>query len=179
MNRMHLVPLVLAGLVGATGLAGAVILAVTLGDGAGHYSGAPTPERLVGTWSTSRVSTISYQNRVTGSFAPTSGHIFSYTIAPNGTYELSGLLQSSLYNCTISVFKWERGVLAVAGDRLTLTPREGKVTSKDTCRASSEKEREAVDAPSTYSFRIELRDGKDVLVMKKASGEDWGAFYRK
>ena len=183
MNRMHLVPLALAGLAGATGLAGAVILAVKLGDdvadSAVAYSGAPTPERLVGTWSTSRVSTINYRNRVTGGFAPPSGHVFSYTIAPNGTYELSGLLQSSLYNCTISVFKWERGVLAVAGGRLMLTPREGKVTSKDTCRAGSEKEREVVDAPTTYSFRIELRDGKDVLVMKKTSGEDWGAFYRK
>jgi hypothetical protein len=79
----------------------------------------------------------------------------------------------------MSVFKWERGVLAVAGERLTLTPREAKVTSKDTCRAGSEKEREAVDAPTTYSFSIEIQDGKEVLVMKKASGEDWGKFYRR
>jgi hypothetical protein len=146
---MHLVPRASAGSVGATGLAGAVILAVKLGDDGTAYAGAPTPERLVGTWSTSGVSTVNYGNRLTGSFAPPSGHIFSYQIEPNGTYELSALLQSSLYNCTISVFKWERGVVAAEGERLTLAPREGKMTSKDTCRAGADKEGEVVDAPTT------------------------------
>jgi hypothetical protein len=61
MNKPHLVPLAFAGLVGATGLAGAAILAVTLDGNAGavpatdlvpalrpDYAGKPTPAPLVG-----------------------------------------------------------------------------------------------------------------------------------
>jgi len=185
MNKMHLVPVAFAGLVGLTGLTGAITLAVTLdADGAAPaarpaYSGAPTPRHLVGSWSSSRLSTINYRDRTTGSFVPPSGHTISYKIESNGTYELSGLLQSSLYHCTMRVFKWERGVLAVEANQLTLTPREGKVHSQDTCRAGSEKEREVVDPATRYTFSIATEDGREVLVMKKASGEDWGKFYRR
>ncbi len=111
--------------------------------------------------------------------APPSGSIFTYTIAAEGTYEFSGLMQSSLYNCTIVVFGWQRGTLAAEGQRLTLTPREGKRHYKDSCRAGSEKDKTVVDAPTTYSFSIETEGAHQVLVMKKASGEDWGRFYRK
>jgi hypothetical protein len=185
MNKMQLVPFALAGLVGLTGIAGAVILAVTLDGDAGAvpakpgYSGAPTPERLVGTWSSSRLSTVNYRDRATGSFAPPSGSIFTYTIAATGTYEYSGYMQSSLYNCTIVVFRWQRGTIAADGGTLTLTPREGKLSYKDSCRAGSEKEKAVVDEPARYSFTLETEGTHKVLAMKKSSGEDWGKFYRK
>lgn len=189
---MHLVPLAFGGLVGATGLAGAVILAVTLDGNAGAapvsnaffgtqpaYSGRPTPPGLVGKWSSSRLSMINYRDRTTGTFAPPSGSIFSYTIAADGTFEFSGYMQSSLYHCTIVIFRWQRGTLEADGQRLTLTPREGKQHYKDSCRAGSEKENAAVDEPASYSFTIETEGTHTVLVMKKANGEDWGRFYRK
>lgn len=197
MNKMHLVPLVFGGLVGATGLAGAVILAVTLDGDAGArpaadrssiglipsarpaYSGRPAPANLVGKWSSSRLSMINYRDRYTGTFAPPSGSIFSYTIAADGTFEYSGYMQSSMYNCTIVVFRWQRGTLAAEGQRLTLTPREGKLYYKDSCRAGSEKEKAAVDEPASYSFAIETEGAHQVLAMKKANGEDWGRFYKK
>jgi hypothetical protein len=187
MNRMHLVPYALAGLVGFTGIAGAILLAVTLDAGADAaappakpaYSGAPTPARLVGTWSSSRVSTINYRDRVSGSFAPPSGSIFTYTIAANGTYEYSGYMQSSMYHCTIVVFRWQRGTLAAEGGQLRVTPREGKLYYKDSCRSGSEKEKAVVDEPARYTFSIETEGTHTVLAMKKPSGEDWGRFYRK
>lgn len=187
MNKMQLVPYALAGLVGLTGIAGAILLAVTLDAGADAgapsakpaYSGAPTPERLVGTWSSSRLSSINYRDRISGSFAPPSGSIFTYTIAANGTYEYSGYMQSSLYHCTIVVFRWQRGTIAADGAQITLTPREGKLYHKDSCRAGSEKEKAVVDEPARYSFSIETEGNHKVLAMKKPSGEDWGKFYRK
>jgi len=192
MNKPHLVPLVFGALVGATGLAGAVILAATLdGDAdarpiADLLTGAraspaarPAPAYLVGTWSSSRLSTINYRDRVTGAYAPPSGSLFTYKIAADGTFELSGLLQSSLYSCTIVIFRWQRGTLEADGERLTLTAREGKVYYKDSCRAGSEKEKRAVDAPATYRVKVETEGGYTVLVMKKANGEDWGRFYKK
>jgi hypothetical protein len=189
MNRMHLVPLAFVGLVGATSLAGAVILAATLDGNAGAadlvsgvrpaYSGRPAPASLVGKWSSSRLSMINYRDRTSGSFAPPSGSIFSYTIAADGTFEFSGYMQSSLYHCTIVIFRWQRGTLEADGQRLTLTPREGKLYYKDSCRSGSEKEKAAVDAPARYGFTIEKEGTHTVLVMKKASGEDWGRFYRK
>lgn len=196
MNRLHLVPLVLAGLTGLTLVAGLVIFAATPNAGPDaamletglvsarlsakpSYSGPPTPERLVGTWSSSRISTINYRDRTTGSFAPPSGSLFTYTIAANGTYEFSGYMQSSLYHCTIVLFRWQRGTIAANGTEITLTPREGKLYYKDSCRAGSEKEKAAVDEPQRYRFSIETEDAHTALVMKKASGEDWGKFYRK
>jgi hypothetical protein len=192
MNKMHLVPLALAGLVGLTGLAGAVILAVTLDGDAGarpsadliptarlSYAGTPAPAKLVGSWSSSRLSSINYRDRYTGTFAPPSGSIFTYKIAADGTFEYSGYMQNSLYHCTIVVFRWQRGTLTAEGGRLTLTPREGKLYYKDSCRAGSEKEKAIVDESTTYSFTIETEGTHQVLVMKKANGEDWGKFYRR
>jgi hypothetical protein len=192
MSKANVVPLVFGGLVGATGLAGAVILAVTLDGNAGAataiglvpgeraaYTGRPAPAHLVGKWSSSRLSMINYRDRTSGSFAPPSGSIFSYTIAADGTFEFSGYMQSSLYHCTIVIFRWQRGTLAADGQRLTLTPREGKLYYKDSCRAGSEKEKAAVDEPARYGFAIETEGTHTVLVMKKANGEDWGRFYKK
>lgn len=192
MNKAYVVPLVFGGLVGATGLAGAVILGLTLDGNAGAapaiglipgarpaYSGRPAPAELVGKWSSSRLSMINYRDRYSGRFAPPSGSIFSYTIAADGTFEFSGYLQSSLYHCTIVIFRWQRGTLAADGQSLTLTPREGKQHYKDSCRAGSESEKAAVDEPARYSFTIETEGAHTVLVMKKANGEDWGRFYKK
>jgi hypothetical protein len=192
MNKAYVVPLVFGGLVGATAVAGAVILAVSLDGHAGAgaaielvpgvrpaYAGRPAPARLVGKWSSSRLSMINYRDRYSGSFAPPSGSIFSYTIAADGTFEFSGYMQSSLYHCTIVIFRWQRGTLVADGQSLTLTPREGRQHYKDSCRAGSEKEKSAVDEPARYSFTIETEGAHTVLVMKKANGEDWGRFYRK
>lgn len=191
MNKSYLVPLAFGVLVGATGLAGAVILAVTLDDAGAQptadlltgarppYSARPAPAYLVGTWSSSRLSTISYRDPYTGTYAPPSGSLFTYKIAGDGTFEFSGLMQSSLYSCTITIFRWQRGTLAADGARITLTSREGKLHYKDSCRAGSEKERRVVDAPATYRISVETEGAYKVLVMKKASGEDWGRFYRK
>ncbi|MCW5774076.1 MAG: hypothetical protein KIT16_20700 [Rhodospirillaceae bacterium] len=178
MNRLAWVPLGLAGLFGLTILAGIVIFAFVVENDAGART--PAPPGLVGTWSTSRVSTIGYRNRVTGTYASPSGHIYTYTIAADGRYTVSGLLQSTLYNCTISIFKSESGVLAIAGDRLTLTPREGKVISKDTCHRWPDKTRDVVDPPTTFTWRLETgTDGKPILVLTKANGEAWGRFHRR
>jgi hypothetical protein len=192
MNKAYVVPLVFGGLVGATAVAGAVILAVSLDGHAGAgaaielvpgvrpaYAGRPAPARLVGKWSSSRLSMINYRDRYSGSFAPPSGSIFSYTIAADGTFEFSGYMQSSFYHCTIVIFRWQRGTLVADGQSLTLTPREGRQHYKDSCRAGSEKEKSAVDEPARYSFTIETEGAHTVLVMKKANGEDWGRFYRK
>jgi hypothetical protein len=192
MNKPHLVPLAFAGLVGATGLAGAAILAVTLDGNAGavaatdlvpalgpNHASKPTPAPLVGAWSSSRLSSINYRDRYSGTFAPPSGSIFTYKIAADGTYEYSGYLQSSLYSCTIVVFRWQRGTLDSESGRITFTPREGKLYYKDSCRAGSEKEKTVVDEPARYGFTIETEGTHQVLVMKKPSGEHWGKFYRR
>ena len=192
MKKMHLVPLIFGGLVGATGLAGAGLLAATLDGDAGAAPMAdlapglsplpparPAPAALVGKWSSSRLSMINYRDRTTGRFAPPSGSIFSYTIAADGTFEFSGLMQSSLYNCTIAIFRWQRGTLEADGRRLTLTPREGKAHYKDSCRPGSENEKSAIDPAARYGYAIETEGIHTVLVMKKANGEDWGRFYKK
>ena len=97
----------------------------------------------------------------------------------DGCFEHSDLLQSSLYGCTMTIFRWQRGNAAIAGDHITLTPDEGTVRSKKNCGAALDDVRAHGDAAETYTFQIESQDGRAVLVMKKQSGEDWGRFYRQ
>ncbi len=88
---------------------------------------------LVGEWSTGSVSSIQYKDRATGSYAPPSGNTMTYKFHPDGTYEQSGLMQFSMYNCTSSYFLSMTGRYELNGDMLKLVPTDGTFDSKGNC----------------------------------------------
>lgn len=106
------------------------------GKGGGGKGGS-VPKQLVGVWTTGSGSTINYQDAITGAYAPPSGSTGELTIKSDGSYSQNGLLQTTLYNCTTSLFVMEEGKASVSGDKITFKPGKVKTSMQDTCRKSS------------------------------------------
>jgi uncharacterized protein (DUF2141 family) len=106
---------------------------------------------LVGNWYQGSSSGVDYYNPSTGSWAPPSGSGFRFTFNPDGTYEYSGLMQSSLYNCTMTVFGYETGKYSLQNDILVLTQNVSKMKSQDTCNSDFNYEK---DVPLETDYRL-------------------------
>lgn len=104
--------------------------------GKGGGKGGKVPAGLVGVWTTGSVSTINYEDAITGAAAPPSGTHAELTITSDGSYSQNGLLQSTVYNCTTSLFVMEEGKASVEGDTITFKPSKLKTTMQNTCSQS-------------------------------------------
>ncbi|WP_436788320.1 hypothetical protein [Yinghuangia sp. YIM S10712] len=98
--------------------------------------GGKVPAELVGVWTTGSVSTINYEDAMTGALAPPSGTHSELTLKSDGSYSQNGLLQSTVYNCTTSLFVMEEGKASVQGDKITFKPSKLKTTMQNTCSKS-------------------------------------------
>jgi uncharacterized protein (DUF2141 family) len=112
---------------------------------------SPTSNTLVGNWYQGSSSGVDYYNPSTGSWAPPSGSGFRFTFNADGTYESSGLLQSSLYNCTMTIFSYETGTYNLQNDILVLTQTLSKMKSQDTCNSDFNYEK---DVPLETDYRL-------------------------
>lgn len=117
----------------------------------------------LGRWSTGRISTIQYENRVTGAPAPTSGNRFAYEFKEDGTYEFTGLMQNTVYHCTNLVFSRETGTYTVEGDTLSLRPQRNPYKMTNNCAPSSNKESEGKLVARSFRFRVVAEDGRQRL----------------
>jgi hypothetical protein len=111
---------------------------------------------LVGRWTNGRISTIQYQNRVTGAPAPTNGNHFAYEFNADGSYVFTGLMQSVMYQCTTTVFSRESGRYTLAGDQLTLHPERNPYKMTNSCSPSMN--REAPGKLVERSFRVRVAE---------------------
>ncbi|NUU24805.1 MAG: hypothetical protein HOV68_25365, partial [Streptomycetaceae bacterium] len=115
-----------------------VVLGQDSGDGGGDGGGGGSvPKELVGVWTTGSVSGVDYQDAITGAYAPPSGDNAELTIKADGSYSENGLLQTSMYNCTTTLFVTQEGKTKVEGDKITFKPSKLKTSMKDTCVKSS------------------------------------------
>lgn len=109
------------------------------GDGSkddGGGKGGSVPNGLVGVWRTGSGATVEYQDAITGKYAPPSGSTGELTIKADGTYTDNGLLQTTMYNCTTSLFVMEEGKVSVSGDQATFKPSKVKTSMQNTCSES-------------------------------------------
>ncbi|MGW0664458.1 hypothetical protein [Streptodolium elevatio] len=104
------------------------------GDGG---KGGSVPKELVGSWRTGSGATVQYQDAITGAYAPPSGSTGELTIKSDGSYTDNGLLQTTMYNCTTSLFVMEEGKVSVSGDKVTFKPSKVKTSMQNTCSESS------------------------------------------
>jgi hypothetical protein len=86
-------------------------------------------------------------------FTPGKGHFWEYTFHPDGTFEYVGLLQSTMYNCTLLIFQDKRGSYTINGDQITLTKTKNFFRQSNSCAPSSNKERSYNLEPEVYSVR--------------------------
>ena len=135
-------------------------------------AGASGGESLVGSWRASELGMISYQNSVTGASRPGRGTTMQYRFLPGGRYEYNGYLETTVYNCTTTIFNPIAGTYRVEGDRLTLMPKTNKWQQRNNCASSMNKELPGKLDPETYAIRFTNEAGVRRLCLTSAKGNE-------
>lgn len=127
---------------------------------------------VVGSWKNGSVGMISYQNRTTGSTKPGRGSIFTYKFLPNGTYEFVGYMETTMYNCTTTLFNQINGKYTVSGSTISLNPSRDFWKSGNSCAASGSKQQTKTPTKKTLEFEVrEDEYGKTLLCLNDGTGE--------
>ena len=127
---------------------------------------------LVGSWRSSEVGLIGYQNSVTGSTRPGRGTTMQYRFLPGGRYEYNGYLETTTYNCTTTLFNPVTGSYRVEGGRLVLTPETSRWQQRNNCAASMNKEQPGKLDPSAYAWRVSDEGGIRRLCLSSSGGSE-------
>lgn len=132
---------------------------------------------VVGYWKNGSVGTIQYQNRVTGSTRPGRGSLFTYKFLANGNYEFIGYMETTMYNCTTTLFNQITGKYSVSGSTISLDPARDFWKSTNSCAASGN--RQQTKAPTKKTLDFDVREdeyGNDLLCLIDSGSE---TCYRK
>ncbi len=127
---------------------------------------------IIGSWKNGSVGMISYQNRTTGATKPGRGSIFTYKFNANGTYEFVGYMETTMYNCTTTLFNQIAGRYTVDGSTISLNPSKDFWKNTNSCAPSSNKQQNKV--PTRLSLSYERRQdeyGKELLCITAKEGE--------
>jgi len=127
---------------------------------------------IVGTWSNGRMSMMADRNIVTGVTTPSNGSTVKYIFTADGRFELIGLIQSTVYGCTTSLFNDKRGKFEINGSNITLVPSKNFWRNTYSCSPASNKERDYVLDRETFEFRTKTDEyGKTLICLTNAKGE--------
>lgn len=152
-----------------------------INDGASQVRAtAQGPERgavnaaswLVGTWGTGGMSMMADRNTVTGATTPSNGSTFKYVFTADGRFEFVGLLQSTMYGCTTTLFNEKKGRFETDGQTLTLVPSRNFWRQQNGCAPNSNKEREYTLERETFRLRTKTDEyGKQFVCLANDKGE--------
>ena len=127
---------------------------------------------LLGSWRSSEIGMISYQNTITGSQRPGRGLTVQYKFLPGGRYEYSGYMETTMYNCTTTLFNPAAGTYSVEGNRLTVVPKTSKWQQTNNCASSMNKTQPGKLDPETYTFRFSDEQGGRRLCLTSSKGNE-------
>ena len=134
-------------------------------------------DSITGYWKTGSVGSLQYQNQVTGATKSNRGSLFSYKFLANGSYEFTGYMESTMYNCTTTLFNEITGRYSVAGTTIDLNPSKDLWKSTNSCAASANKTRTKTPTKKSLEFRFKTDEyGKEFICLADGSGEQC---YRK
>jgi hypothetical protein len=137
---------------------------------ASAQAAADSDMKLLGRWTAGRVSSIQYQDSVTGRAAPTNGNSFAFEFREDGTYSFTGLMQSVMYQCTTTMFSNETGTYTVSGGMVSLRPEKNPYKMTNSCTPSSNREAAGKLVNRTFQVRT-YRDGQTMrMELKDAEG---------
>jgi hypothetical protein len=127
---------------------------------------------LRGEFTSTGVSLTQYYNSATGASLPTSGNAWSISFNGNSTFEMYGLIQSTLYSCTKAFFIARTGVFQVKGNTLAFNFKKGSVKYLDSCSPEKENTSAAKLESQTYQWRL-VSEAQSPLVLEltDAAGE--------
>ncbi len=136
------------------------------------YSALAQSSEVTGYWTNGSVGSIQYQNRTTGATKPGRGSHFSYRFNPNGTYTFVGYMETTMYNCTTTLFNQVDGKYTVDGWTIYLNPSRDFWKSGNTCAASGNKEQTKTPTRKSAEFTVKEDDyGSTLLCLNEGSGE--------
>ncbi|HLM54603.1 MAG TPA: hypothetical protein VK422_00645, partial [Pyrinomonadaceae bacterium] len=139
---------------------------------------APAPQAagaggdLLGSWRSTEMGMISYQNSITGASRPGRGTTMQYRFMPGGRFEYNGYLETTMYNCTTTLFNPVTGTYRVEGGRLYLSPKTSKWQQRNNCAASMNKEQPGKLDPETYAIRFAEEQGGRRLCLTSSKGNE-------
>lgn len=93
--------------------------------------------KLVGAWRNGRVSMLQNKDKTTGSTLTANGSTFFYKFYANGKYEFTGYMESTMYNCTTTIFNTVTGTYKVNGNEITLIQKTNNWEKKNNCSPNS------------------------------------------
>jgi len=127
---------------------------------------------VLGAWRSSELGMISYQNTITGASRPGRGTTMQYKFLPGGRFEYNGYLETTMYNCTTTLFNPVAGTYRVEGDRLTVVPKTSKWQQTNNCASSMNKVQPGKLDPETYTFRFSNEQGGRRLCLTSSKGNE-------
>jgi hypothetical protein len=125
------------------------------------------PAELVGRWFEGSASILQEQNMTTGALTSKYGSSIGYEIKADGTFQYAGLIKSTMYGCTTTLWNDRRGRIAVEGDKITFTPNKDYWMSTNSCYPSANKEKNKELEAVTYNFEVGTKDGREWLCMRE------------
>jgi hypothetical protein len=134
--------------------------------------GSPGRAELMGEWFQSQMSNIEFSNPNTGSRSGPSGVRTNILFLPDGTFKLGWLKQSSLYNCTMSLFGYKTGLYKLDGSTLTVEDQEATLTSRDNCNPQWNYKKKVPLKTFTYQVLLGQTKYGLVLILRHADGKD-------
>jgi hypothetical protein len=127
---------------------------------------------ITGEWNNGSVGMIQYQNRTTGATKPGRGSVFTYKFLANGNYEFVGYMESTMYNCTTTLFNHITGKYTVEGSTINLNPAKDSWKSTNSCAASGNKQQTKTPTRKSLSFELRTDDyGNKLLCLTEGEGE--------
>lgn len=144
-----------------------IILALLIGLSTATITNAQVPANLVGKWFEGSTSILNEQNMTTGAVASRYGSSIGYTIEEDGTFRYAGLIKSTMYGCTTTLWNDRRGKLSVEGDVITFTPSKDYWLNTNSCYPSSNKEQNKPLQAKKFNYEVGVKEGKQWLCMRE------------
>jgi hypothetical protein len=127
---------------------------------------------VTGYWKTGSVGSLQYRNQVSGATKSNRGSLFSYKFMANGSYEFIGYMESTMYNCTTTLFNDITGKYTVDGSTINLNPARDFWKSTNSCAASGNKTRTKTPTQKSLEFSHKTDEyGKLFLCLNDAGAE--------
>ena len=130
------------------------------------------PANLVGKWFSGSSSILQEKNTMTGAIASRYGSSIGYEINSDGTFQYAGLMKSTMYGCTTTLWNDQRGKILIEGDMITFKPNKDYWLNTYSCSPSSNKEKNKELEEKSYNFEVGEKAGNTWLCMREVGKTD-------
>jgi hypothetical protein len=135
--------------------------------GSAEAQRSAVPSNLVGKWFEGSASILQEQNMSTGSIASKYGSSIGYEIKADGTFQYAGLIKSTMYGCTTTLWNDRRGTISIKGDVITFSPIKDYWLNTNSCYPSANKEKNKELQEKSYNFEVGEKEGRTWLCMRE------------